>query len=248
LTTNQNRDLTKIIMRAQLQHTLSVCLLISLGALPGTAEAAVDAENLRKQVYEYINTGLQQENQARFEIEVSQLDSRLKLAECSQPLNFQIHGSNTYGRVSIKASCQGSSPWAVFVPALIKRFEQVVVTKHPLMRGQRLKAQDLTLKERDVTEAKRSYFTKIQPAIGQATRRRLPAGKVLTTALLEPAKIVKKGDEVFIRASQGPISVQMPAVALSDGKLGQQIKVRNRSSNKTVRATVVAPGSVEVVM
>ena len=42
--------------------------------------------------------------------------------------------------------------------------------------------------------------------------------------------------------------VRMPGIALEEGAIGQQIKVRNARSQRTVHARVTAPGQVEVAM
>jgi flagella basal body P-ring formation protein FlgA len=40
----------------------------------------------------------------------------------------------------------------------------------------------------------------------------------------------------------------MPGEALESGSIGQQIRVRNTRSERTVRARITAPGQVEVDM
>jgi flagellar basal body P-ring formation protein FlgA len=53
---------------------------------------------------------------------------------------------------------------------------------------------------------------------------------------------------VVISARSGAINVRMPGEALSGGILGQQISVRNLTSQRVIKARVMGPGQVEVEM
>lgn len=208
------------------------------------------ASELRQQVLEFVANQLENNaDQHRLEIEVAQLDSRLKLSSCSKELEFELHGQQIHqGRILVKTNCRGTSPWSIFVSTYVKRFVPVATSKYPLKRGQIINSADIELKEHDVSKLRDNYYTGRKQLAGLVARRSLPAETVLQSTQLEAANLINRGDEVYISASNGPVSVQMPAVALSKGKLGQQISVRNRSSNKVVRARVTGAGQVEVVM
>ncbi|MCY1454933.1 flagella basal body P-ring formation protein FlgA [compost metagenome] len=60
--------------------------------------------------------------------------------------------------------------------------------------------------------------------------------------------MVSKGDQVVISAMSPAINVRMPGEALSNGAPGEQIRVRNLSSGRVVKARVKGPGQVQVDM
>jgi len=189
------------------------------------------------------------EIQARHEIRVNSLDPRLRLAACDSDLTQSLESpAQPVGRVTVRVSCPGSTPWTVFVPAQVRIFRPVVVLKNPLKRDSLIGADDIALIEHDIGLLGRGYLTDPAQAIGKKLTRPAQADQVLTPAQLRLAESVKRGDQVVIAARSGGISVRMQGEALSAGSLGQQISVRNLSSQRVVRARVTGPGQVEVEM
>ena len=71
---------------------------------------------------------------------------------------------------------------------------------------------------------------------------------VITPRMIEEPKVVKKGDEVMIVATKGALSVRSSGVALSDGRVGQQISVKNSATKRIVKARVKRKGLVQVTI
>lgn len=189
------------------------------------------------------------EIQARYEIHINPLDPRLRLAACDSDLTQSLESpAQPVGRVTVRVSCTGSSPWTVFVPAQVRLFRPIVVATRPLKRNQVLGPADVSMLEQDIGALSRGYLTDAAQAIGKKLTRPIQADQVLTPATLELAESIRRGDQVVITARSGTISVRMPGEALSDGVLGEQINIRNQRSQRTVRARVVGPGQVEVEM
>src|SRR5690606_34401706 len=118
----------------------------------------------------------------------------------------------------------------------------------PLKRDSIVGPDDIALIEQDVGLLGRGYITDPTQAVGKKLTRPVQADQVLTPAQLQLAESVRRGDQVVISARSGGISVRMQGEALSGGTLGQQISVRNLSSQRVVRARVVGHGQVEVEM
>ncbi len=189
------------------------------------------------------------EIQARHEIQINPLDPRLRLAACDSDLTQKLESPDQpVGRVTVRVSCEGSTPWSVFVPAQVRIFREVVVLKAPLKRNSIVGPSDIAMIEQDVGTLKRGYIVDPQQVIGRKLTRQLPANQVLTPGQLQLAEAVRYGDQVVILANSGGISVRMQGEALSAGTLGQQISVRNLSSQRVIRAQVIGPGQVEVEM
>ncbi|MFG0380567.1 flagellar basal body P-ring formation chaperone FlgA [Pseudomonas sp. zbq_18] len=187
------------------------------------------------------------EIQARHEIHVKPIDPRLRLADCDSDLTQRLESpEQPVGRVTVKVSCEGSSPWSVYIPAQVRVFRPVAVLKNPLKRNSIIGPDDVAMIEQDVGLLNRGYIVDPAQAIGKKLTRPVQADQVLTPSQLQLAESVRRGDQVVILASSAGISVRMQGEALSDGALGQQISVRNLSSQRVVRARVTGPGQVEV--
>lgn len=186
---------------------------------------------------------------ARHEIQVNPLDPRLRLAACDSDLTQSLESpAQPVGRVTVRVSCEGSTPWAVFVPAQVRIFRPVVVVKTALRRDSIIGAGDVALVEQDVSLLNRGYVTEVEQVIGRKLTRATRTDQVLTPAMLQLAEAVRRGDQVVISARSGGINVRMQGEALSGGTLGQQISVRNLTSQRVIRARVAGPGQVEVEM
>lgn len=191
----------------------------------------------------------QSEIQARHEIEVQQLDPRLRLPLCDQDLSVTLESpAQPVGRVTLKVRCTGSNPWSIFVPAQVHIYRQVLLASRPLKRASILSEADLKLTERDIGLLNRGYLTSIEQATGKKLARQLLMDQVLVPAYLKQAEVISKGDHVVITARSGGISVRMSGEALSNGGIGEQISVRNLGSGRAIRVRVTGPGQVEAAM
>lgn len=187
--------------------------------------------------------------QGRHEVQINRLDPRLRLPVCDQELSVSLQSpAQPIGRLTLSVRCEGSRPWSVFVPGEVRLYRDVVIVRRPLNRGNVLRAADIALLERDVGLLNQGYLTDLNQALGKQLTRPLQPDQVLSPSNLELAEVISRGDQVVISASSGTISVRMPGVALQDGAVGEQIQVRNQSSQRVIRARVMGPGQVEVAM
>jgi flagella basal body P-ring formation protein FlgA len=148
----------------------------------------------------------------------------------------------------VRIRCDGSAPWTVFVPAQVRLYREVVVVTRSLRRGSPVGTQDVALAERDVGTLNQGFLTDPGQILGQKTTRSLLPDQVLAPLHLQQAEVVNKGDQVVISAMSPAINVRMPGEALSNGAPGEQIRVRNLSSGRVVKARVKGPGQVQVDM
>lgn len=234
----------------------SAAVLVALCAIGQLAHAStmshskqlidVTEQFLEGSVVDYLS---RTDIQARHEVEVSRLDPRLRLNQCDQPLTASLTSTSApIGRVTVRVSCQGSSPWSVFVPAQVRLYRHVIVASKSLLRDTVLSESDVSIAERDVSNLSQGYLTRFDEVLGTKLTRPVQPDQVIAPNQIELAKAVRKGDHVVITARSGTISVRMPGEAMADGVPGKQIPVKNRRSGRTVKARVVAPGQVEVAM
>lgn len=185
----------------------------------------------------------------RYEIQVNQLDPRLRMPMCDQELTATLESpAQPVGRVTVRVRCDGASPWTVFVPAQVRLFREVVTVARPLKRTAIIGFDDVALRERDISQISQGYLTSLDQAVGQKLTRPVVTDQVVTLIHLEQAQVIRKGDQVVISANSGGLSVKMPGEALANGGISEQIRVKNLNSKRVIKARVTAPGQVEVAL
>ncbi|TWI53559.1 flagella basal body P-ring formation protein FlgA [Pseudomonas duriflava] len=201
---------------------------------------------LEERVQEYLVTS---NTEGRHEIQINDLDPRLRLPLCDKELTAAQQGvGSPVGRLTVRVRCEGSAPWTVFVPAEVHLYRNVVVTTRPLLRNATVDYSNVALVERDVGRLTQGYLSDLDLVVGQTLKRQVIADQILAPSFLQAAEVVRKGDQVVISAGAGRFDVRMQGEALSSGAMGEQIRVKNLSSQRVVKARVTAPGLVEVVL
>jgi flagella basal body P-ring formation protein FlgA len=239
-------------------RVLSLCSALALLCLSGVANySRAESFTLPEQligvtqgfleftVEDYLATT---QIEGRFEIEVRQLDPRMRMAHCDKDLTASLESPTPVGRVTTRVRCEGSSPWTVYVPAQVRLFRTVVTAVRPLKRDAVVTEQDVAMRERDIGLLGQGFLSSMDQALGQKVLRPMVIDQILAPNFLEQPQMVRKGDQVVITARSGSISVRMPGEALSDGTFNEQIRVRNLNSKRVIKANITGPGQVEAPM
>ena len=86
-----------------------------------------------------------------------------------------------------------------------------------------------------------------QQVVGKQVRRMLSSGRpIQSQSIIEPL-VIDRGDRVDIFFNDGLLALTSPGRALSDAHMGQEVRIVNLVSNKTVTAVATANGTVEVL-
>ncbi|KFE57831.1 flagellar basal body P-ring formation chaperone FlgA [Pseudomonas syringae] len=239
-------------------HTFSLwsaLMLLCLSSITGYSRAesftlpeqliGVTQGFLEFTVEEYLATS---QIEGRYEIEVRQLDPRMRMAYCDKELTASLQSPRPVGRVSVRVRCEGSSPWTVFVPAEVRLFRNVVTAIRPLKRDAIVSEDDVAMRERDIGQLGQGFLSAMDQAVGQKVLRPTVIDQIIAPTFLEQPQMVHKGDQVVITARSGSISVRMPGEALSDGAFNEQIRVRNLNSKRVIKAYITGAGQVEAPM
>ncbi|MBC6907395.1 flagella basal body P-ring formation protein FlgA [Saccharophagus sp. K07] len=215
------------------------------------ADSFEDPNELRAQVNAFLLDTLQNEYVGippeNLEVNASNLDPRLRLSKCLNPLRYEITSPRPYGsNLSVKVNCSGPSPWTIYVPARVDVFAEIVVLARSLERGTVLTQDDVTLMRMNLAQAGFGNIRDTNQVVGMELKRRLEAGEPVRLSHVKQPQVVRKGDRVVLEASTGAVSVVTSATALASGQVGEQIQVRNEKSKRIVDAEIVGPGKVKV--
>lgn len=218
------------------------CLYLGLFSLTAQAQQ----ESLRQQLFQFIEQQLQHQldDSVRLRINVKHGNRNLKLHECANPLRFNSKRPLGSGAFSIETTCDYPRRWSRYLHGDIELLRPVLVTVRPLAKGHQLLVEDLRLTWRDQGKLHNGFFDQLTEVVGFELKRSLTSDQPITPNALRPPLLIERGDTVNIQAGRGGVSVQVTGTALEDGRMGQQIRVRNNRSGREVRARVIGSALV----
>jgi flagella basal body P-ring formation protein FlgA len=227
-------------------RTLLLTVLLPATAGAADSDPVQDIESIRETARQFA-AGMAAATGADSRVEAGPVDRRLRLPLCDKPLTASAGpAARTSGSTTVGVRCDGTSPWALYVPVSIKRPAQVVLTTRPMARGETIVSSDIYVAERDVAGLHRGYLNDVSQAIGRVLRRDAPADEPINPGMLGAATVIERGATVSIVAANPLMDVRMRGTALAAGTIGERIRVRNQSSRRELDAIVVDAGTVQV--
>jgi len=184
--------------------------------------------------------------QTRIEVTAGKLDRRLKLSQCTTPLSASLSNKQALGRVSVEVACSDKKAWKIRIPATVSVYVPVAVTQKPVPRRKQLLKSDIFFEERDISKLFKGYYTNNDDINGLIARVQIKANTPLSPGLVQPPKMVKRGQDIDLFIKTRSYEIHSEGKALSDGARGDVIRVKNSRSSKIVEGTVVGPGIVQI--
>ncbi|GGY72507.1 flagella basal body P-ring formation protein FlgA [Cellvibrio zantedeschiae] len=217
-----------------------------------SANAQAPIENIGQielQVARFLTDEYSKTQAIKVEVKVGNLDNRLRLARCDQSLSLNLKDTtNSGGNINVQVACKGTSSWTILVPAQAKVYRSVAVASRTLQRGDVVTEDDLTTEVKDVSEFRMGFSLVPNAIVGKEIKFTVNKGEVFRNSALDAPLVIKRGDTVSMEAAAGEISVKTNGTAVSDGRIGQQIRVKNNQSARVINARVVAAGKVQSIM
>lgn len=133
--------------------------------------------------------------------------------------------------------------WAtVTVDALV----EAVVTVRALGRYQPITADDIAVRQIDMSDLPANVISDPDEIIGKRTRRAIHSNHVLSSDLVELPPLVKRGDLVTIVARFNGLKITTLGQVKKKGRQGERIPVVNMDSQKVIFARVLDANTVAV--
>lgn len=238
----------KKISSKQWRIMLPLFFFSLLPVLPAQSQSYENLADLRKKVEHYLVNQFESPDNERLEIKMGYWDRRLLIAACQQDIAFKLQDTAAPGgSLTVNCRCPDSPGWSVNLSAQVDIYRPVAVAKENIARGNVISATDLTYETRNISQLGEQSVTDPTPALGKAAKRLISKGDVIRPSLLDQPRQVSRGELVSITSTSGSIRVVMQGTALSDGKLGQRIRVKNSQSERIINAKVVGPAEVEIL-
>ena len=189
--------------------------------------------------------------QARVEVELGQLDPRLRLAPCRQIQPYLPAGLKMWGKSRIGLRCldaaQGGARWNVSLPVVVRVYARALVAGVGLPAGTVLTPGLLQLAEVDIAAETGQVFTADESLDGRSLQRPLAPGETLRSSDLKLRRWFAVGERVQVLASGMGYAISSEAQALEPGLEGQDVRVRFENG-RTITGRAVGERRVEVLL
>ena len=184
----------------------------------------------------------------RVEVEVGQLDPRLKLAPCAQVEPYLPNNFKPWGKTRVGLRCaSGEARWNVSLPVTVKVYGRALVAATMLPAGTVVAATDLQEAEVDLAADPAPVLGDAGDAVGRSLLRGLQTGEALRQNQLRARQWFAAGETVELLAKGPGFAVRSEGQALGAGLDGNSVRVRTESG-RIVTGTAVAERRVELAV
>lgn len=228
---------------------LSVLLFFASAGFAAGEETQAP-EVLTSKIEQYVLEELASYKEGKIHVSADKIDSRLSYQVCADnklvvfnPYQTPILDTSTLG---IKCM-ERDNHWSLYVPIRISILKTVYVASRSMMKGEPIGNADLYQAEIDIHKLKHGYFDDIDNLIGQVCKQNIAINAPYTPHNIELAKIIHKGEKVAIITTNSTLTVSMDGIAITEGSMGETIKVKNLSSKKVIEAQIAGKKKVTVV-
>jgi flagella basal body P-ring formation protein FlgA len=223
------------------------------------AKSASPAETMAEQVKQWLS---QTHSVNSKEVTIAPLDERLKVQACAKPLNVD-HPFQSKETVRVRCAeptwqlyLQVKLPNSGFVaannsngattqnPSVVPK--TVVVARRLIQRGAILQPDMLEEVQASPGNADTQLLSSLKDAQNAELTRDIAAGQALRISDIRRAVMVKQGQSVMFSVGNGKefqISIRMEA--MQDGRLGEQVRLKNPDSGRQVSGVVTGLNSAK---
>lgn len=242
------RDYIRMKMKQAHVDLSSLAIHIPAQVVVGRHSMPLPTDQVRKAVVQRLEKAVAW-SKHEIDVRLRAGSEKLLLPAGNLQMDVQLPADRTYlgsFPVAVELKVDGRFVRRLWVKAAVTAYAQVVVTKRPLGRYQRISAEDIALTELEIGQGSSELMTRLDQVVGKRTRRVVLAGAPITAALIEKAPIIRRGDIVTILAESGGLRITTMGEAKARGVEGERIEVVNLDSNKTIYARVLNPQTVQV--
>lgn len=232
-------SLFKKIRRYSVFYILtSLCLTLPL-------EAKVFSKDLLQEMaITYVATLINTTDETKIQLSSLPLDDRIPDRSCNSEPELLTPSDPPFNRqVTLQIKCNDTDSWAQYVHVRITETAPIVVASVNLARGEVITAAHLSVEMRPSHFIRVQYLDNPKLLIGSRSKRNIRSGMPL---LLSQICMVCKGDAVNIHANIKGLKIKTTGIALEDGSLGDQVKVKNKKTGKVLNTRVDGVESVQV--
>jgi flagella basal body P-ring formation protein FlgA len=234
-------------MKPRLQNKVVTALALLATALSGNAGAQPGRQDIaviKKTVEQFLQVqagGLP----GQVTVTVGAIDPRMSLAVCPEPQAFFMPGARAWGKTTVGVRCATPSTWTVYIQANVTVVGDYIAAAAPLVQGQPIDANQLTVLKGDLTMLPAGIATDASQVIGRSATVSLPPGTPLRLDTLRSKPVVQSGQLVRLVSSGSGFSVSAEGRAMSTAGDGQVVQVKT-GNGQQITGIAKTGGMVEV--
>jgi len=152
-----------------------------------------------------------------------------------------------YARVKYEILVDGVPVKKFWIPVRVDRKVDAIVAVRDIPKGKVISLGDVRREKLPSSKVVGGVLT-LDSVLGKVAKRDIRAGEVVKERDLEPNFVVKRGRPVRIIYEANGIHVELPAIALENGAVGDIIKVRNVSTGKVIVCKVIGENTVKFLL
>jgi flagellar basal body P-ring formation protein FlgA len=235
---------------------LAACLIshAQLGFASDLAGADSAFEVLQKQAQQWAATYPAFQGKP---VQVVPVDPRITVQSCQQNLQFEHPFPN---QPAVRVRC-AQPAWQLFVNlntgqastpvnrsgAVAPALHKVLVSKDLLKRGTVITPEMFSYAEMPAAGMENQIISDTKLLKNMQLVRDLTPNTPLRSYDVKTAVLVKRGQEVQVTAGEGQgFSITMRAEALQDGGLGEQIRLKNVESGRSLSGVITGPNAAKL--
>ncbi|MRX07058.1 flagellar basal body P-ring formation protein FlgA [Pseudoduganella sp. FT25W] len=178
-------------------------------------------------------------------VTVGAIDPRINLAACPAPQAFFMPGARAWGKTTVGVRCATPATWTVYIQANVTVVGEYLAAAAPLIQGQPIDANQLTVLKGDLTMLPPGIATDASQVIGRSATVSLPPGTPLRLDTLRSKPVVQSGQLVRLVSSGNGFSVSAEGRAMSTAGDGQVVQVKT-GNGQQITGIAKNGGMVEV--
>jgi flagella basal body P-ring formation protein FlgA len=130
--------------------------------------------------------------------------------------------------------------------AAVDDWQEVPVITRELQRGTVIGAGDVQMVRLNLSQYSGEIIRDLSEAVGQRAKGRIGAGEVIRRSLVDLPPTIVRGAKVKAIYKKGALTAVLNSVAVEDGFLGEEMRIKNESSKKVLTGRVLSGEEVEV--
>lgn len=151
------------------------------------------------------------------------------------------------GKVFVLARCRSTHSWTARLPAWISLVAPLPFARASLPREHLVEESDIEWRTAEVARYPEDAAVSAGQVTGRVTRQAIGAGQVVRSSQLRMPWLVRRGQQVRIRAGTDAFSVSSEGMAQSDAGVGERVRVRT-AGGQIIEGTVQDDGSVHIAL
>ncbi|WP_444997713.1 flagellar basal body P-ring formation chaperone FlgA [Aliikangiella sp. IMCC44359] len=229
----------------KLCSTACFCLVIFMSHMnllqAKTIQPIEEIQYAAKKFLEEMHTSADNEN---IEIVIGNIDPRLRLVQCEQPLEaYSPQATRRNGKTSVAIKCTGPVAWKIIVPAKITEYQLAWVVNRRVFPGDLLNKRDISQKRVPINYTRKEPLLNKKQMLNASPKKVMRSGSIIYQ---DSICLVCRGDKVSVTADNQFLSINVEGIALSDAILGETVQVRNTRTKKSFGAVVTGKNRLSV--